>query len=63
MERDPYATKQAKKKPNMPKQRALALVGALKKGIIVYRQLRLPGHVVCQPSCERDEHGVVANFE
>jgi hypothetical protein len=27
--------KQAKKKPNMPKQRALALVGALKKGIIV----------------------------
>ena len=27
--------KQVKKKPNMPKQRALALVGALKKGIIV----------------------------
>ena len=27
--------KQAKKKPNMPKQRALALVGTLKKGIIV----------------------------
>ena len=27
--------KQAKKKPNMPKQRALALVSSLKKGIIV----------------------------
>lgn len=27
--------KQAKKKPNMPKQRALALVNSLKKGIIV----------------------------
>jgi hypothetical protein len=29
------SAKQVKKKPNMPKQRALALVGALKKGIIV----------------------------